>query len=249
MAEVRLIDSGKPIVDTPTNALLRLNEKFRDYPAQAVDVRIANLVPVDCDDEWDKNSMRNVTEWLQEALAADNVHVEGRILWSEILDIIWLDKLNIVTQLSIRSKVNNLLMHRNLLKKKIAIEDYKCLEVLQASARACRIFDEKELTAVAEQITTHENVESSDCTRTEMTPPPAHAHAHHGSRLSVNFKRSTTSQSSSSISSMRSLRPLKNNTSNIADDFGFLALPLNQWSVVSILNFFSPNFFFVQFQS
>lgn len=225
------------MVATPKSSLIRLDERFRDYPAQAVDVRIANFVPADYDDEWDNNSLRTINEWLHEAMAADNVHIEGTIRWSAILDTIWLDKLYVLTKLPTCSKVIKLNIHRNLLEKKFAIEDTKCLQEMQANAAACGIVDEGDVIGGGVEAKNHAAAESNSIV---CAMPPARARVH-GNRLS----RPSTRSSSSSSSAMHATKNKVNNGHLVGVSS---VLPMNEWSNVSILNFYTTNYFFVQSQ-
>lgn len=126
-----MIDVGISLQGICTDDLLQLDAEFIDFPSQAIDLRIANLIPYDYDTKWDKDSMANVKHWLK-MNCTKNAYIDSTILWSSCLNTIWVDTLrlsektkNDVLVLSIRS---------NLLDKQFGIEDNKCLSLLQEMA-------------------------------------------------------------------------------------------------------------------
>lgn len=133
---VRLIDSGISLQAICSDDLLQLSAEFSVFPPQAVDVRIANLVPYDYDSEWDKDSIDIVKQWLQKKCTA-NVYIEGQIKWSSCLNTIWVDTLRLKEKLSTPTDVFVLSIRRELVDNKYAIVDEQCLASLQQMATSC----------------------------------------------------------------------------------------------------------------
>lgn len=116
--------------------LLHLAAEFSVFPSQAIDVRIANLLPYDYDGEWDKDSYDNVKRWLQKSYT-ENVYIEGTIVWSGCLNTIWIDTLRLSEKLPTNMEVFVLSIQRKLLDKKFGIVDDQCLKSLQRMAASC----------------------------------------------------------------------------------------------------------------
>lgn len=116
--------------------LLELADEFADFPSQAVDVRIANLIPYDYDAEWDAVSLGKVKSWLQE-YCKENTYIDGSIQWSSCLNTIWIDTLRVNEKLATSMDVFVMSVRRKLLKEKFGIEDDRCLKKLQQMAANC----------------------------------------------------------------------------------------------------------------
>lgn len=133
---VRLIDVGITLQAICCNDLLKLAAEFADFSSQAVDVRIANLIPYDYDANWDRDSMANVKHWLQKS-SMENVYIDGTIKWSNCLNTIWVDTLRLNEKLYTTTDVFVLSIRSNLLAKKFGIVDDRCLTLLQEMAASC----------------------------------------------------------------------------------------------------------------
>lgn len=133
---MRLIDEGISLTAICTDDLLQLDAEFNNFPSQAVDLRLANLVPYDHDMKWDRDSMANVKHWLKKG-CMENAYIEGTIQWSSCLNTIWVDTL----RLSEKTKTDVLVLsiRDNLLAKKFGIEDNQCLSMLQIIAASLGI--------------------------------------------------------------------------------------------------------------
>lgn len=119
--------------------LLELSAEFVGFPSQAVDVRIANLLPYDFDSEWDKDSLNNVRKWLQKN-KTQNVYIEGTIQWSSCLNTIWVDTLRLIEKLYTSTEVFVLSIRRKLLDEKFGVVDDRCLLALKQMAASCGIY-------------------------------------------------------------------------------------------------------------
>lgn len=133
---VRLVDLGISLQAISSDDLLELAAEFSVFPSQAVEVRIANLVPYDYDVEWDKNSINNVKRWLQNN-CTENVYIEGTIQWSSCLNTIWVDTIQLTEKLSTATDIFVLSLRRKLLENKFGIVDEQCLSSLKRMATSC----------------------------------------------------------------------------------------------------------------
>lgn len=144
IVSVYLIDSGKLIKSCRDKELIHLEDEFRAFPPQAVQIRIANCVPCDLDSEWDATITGIVQKWLEEASIGLNVHVEGRIELSA-MNTLWLDTLRVVEQLPrIELPVQIMSVGRNLLNKQFAIVDKRALMKLTSLAKSAGIWKKME---------------------------------------------------------------------------------------------------------
>lgn len=138
-AAVRLIDVGISLQAICCHDLLKLSAEFAYFTPQAVDLRIANLIPYDYDAKWDLESMTNVTHWLQKS-CTENVYIDGTIQWSNCLNTIWVDTLRLNEKLYTSTEVFVLSIRSNLLSKKFGIDDDRCLVALRQMAANCGKF-------------------------------------------------------------------------------------------------------------
>lgn len=128
---MRLIDEGIALQDISVNGLLQLDAAFIDYPSQAVDLRIANLIPYDYDTKWDRDAMANIKHWLKKN-STNNSYIEGTIVWSSCLNTIWVDTLRLTEKM--KTEILVLSIRSNLLDKHFGIENTQCLSLLQDMA-------------------------------------------------------------------------------------------------------------------
>lgn len=128
---MRLIDEGISLQDICADDLLHLDSEFIDFPSQAVDLRIANLIPYDYDTKWDRDSMANVKHWLKKN-STEKAYIEGTIMWSCCLNTIWVDTLRLSEKM--KTDVLVVSIRCNLLNKKFGMENHQCLSLLQKMA-------------------------------------------------------------------------------------------------------------------
>lgn len=104
--------------------------RFKDFPPQAVHIRIGGLVPIS-DTKWDKRSTQNVKEWFN---VSANYHIEGAIDMA-MMDCIWVKNVQIKEKLtSINEEATSCFVNKKLIKEKIAVADLKGMEMLREMA-------------------------------------------------------------------------------------------------------------------
>lgn len=116
--------------------LLKLTAEFADFTPQAVDVRIADLIPYDYEAKWDRESMANVTRWLEKG-CTEKMYFDGTIQWSGCLNTIWVDTIRLNEKLCTPTVIFVLSVRSNLLSKKFGIVDDRCLIALRQMAASC----------------------------------------------------------------------------------------------------------------
>lgn len=130
---IHLIDVGRT---TKCNEydLFHLPKKFCDFPAQAVDVIIAGIVPMDYDHGWDSTAKKNVERWLS-IDKAQHKCIKANVLMS-VMNEIWVDSLFLVQKLpKISCEVTVISMKLSLIDNKLAIEDSAGFEAVKMLAK------------------------------------------------------------------------------------------------------------------
>lgn len=109
-----------------------LPEEFKAFPPQAVDIRIAGLVPFK-DTTWDKISTQLVKEWLN---LSEKFHFEGAIVLA-LMNCIWVKDVEVKEKLrAIKEETKLFFVKEKLIKTKNAIADQKAMEILLELAKA-----------------------------------------------------------------------------------------------------------------
>lgn len=233
MVTVYSIDTGKLITSCRDTELLHLEDEFRSFPPQAVQVRIAHCVPCDLDSEWDAAIVGIVQRWLDEAVEGANVHIEGRIELS-VMNSLWLDTLRVVEQLpGIDTPVQIMSVGRNLLNKQFAIIDKKALRKLSSMATSVGIWKEtadppvvKAPDVTQQRGRRHRGVEN--LTPTSLSPSVV------SSPLS-----STSSRPPTVASSSLARKPVRK-------EHNWAELESDEFQEVYVSTYFSPRLFYVQ---
>lgn len=257
IVSVYLIDSGKLVTSCRDSELLHLEDEFRSFPPQAVQIRIANCVPCDLDSEWDTSIVDIVQRWLEEAILGQNVHVEGRIELSA-MNTLWLDTLRVVEQLPGISMpaVQIMSVYRNLLNKKFAIVDNKALLKLSSLAMAAGIWkDTPDVVSPpnvneAEKLLPNEMESVSLVVPKTAASPQQRGRRHRGENL---LSRSISSCSLSSPLSSVSYRPVADlsiksstKTQHVCKEHIWAELYSDEYQEVYVSTYFSPRLFYVQ---
>lgn len=251
VVSVYLIDIGKMITSCRDSELLHLEDEFRSFPPQAVQIRIAHCVPCDLDPEWDGSIVDIVRRWLEEASVGSNVHIEGRIELS-VINTVWLDTLRVVEQLpGIDTAVQIMSVHRNLLNKQFAIVDKKALEKLTGLALAAGIWNETPEMAVSPNVNEiSADVSSHTVDEVAAEQPMVVAKIPvvsqlRGRRHRVENQTSTSVSSSSILSPVSSaITPLKSKP--IHHEHSWAELDFDEFQEVYISTYYSPRLFYVQ---
>uniref|UniRef100_A0AAG5DVC6 RNA helicase n=1 Tax=Anopheles atroparvus TaxID=41427 RepID=A0AAG5DVC6_ANOAO len=95
--QLKLIDTGR-IVTAKSTDLLVLPAQFQALPSQAIDVRIAGVVPLDWEEDWDQDSTKHVQGWIADHAQQSNHYLEGTVLLA-LRDTIWIEELVLAEQL------------------------------------------------------------------------------------------------------------------------------------------------------
>ncbi|XP_058170144.1 putative ATP-dependent RNA helicase TDRD12 [Anopheles ziemanni] len=130
--ELRLIDTGR-IVHTNTCNLLSLPEQFHALPEQAIDVRIAGVVPHDFEEEWDEYSTQYVQRMLDEHVKDQptNRYIEGKVLLT-LRDMIWIEELMLVEALdAVKSQVVSAKVKSAIVSNQFGVKDSSLFERIE----------------------------------------------------------------------------------------------------------------------
>lgn len=113
-----------------SNDLLVMPPRFKEFPPQAVDIRIADIVPLDLDTTWESFIKHEVKNWINEKPSCQ-IRAEIELT---VMNTIWVKSVKIVEKLpSIKEEVI-----KTDIKKKLIDEGYgvakDSLKTLQAMA-------------------------------------------------------------------------------------------------------------------
>lgn len=137
---IKLIDDGRTTMVYDYH-LLHLPKRFCDYPAQAVNVIISGIVPIDYDYSWDTASQKNVEKWIA---IDESPHkcIKANISIS-LMNTIWVDTLYLVQKLpEISCEVTVISIKSSLLNNNLAIEDNAAFDNIKSVAAQIGILDE-----------------------------------------------------------------------------------------------------------
>ncbi|XP_037028322.1 putative ATP-dependent RNA helicase TDRD12 isoform X2 [Bradysia coprophila] len=141
--EVLLIDSNERMSCYSTS-LMTLPDKFKNFPHQAVDIRIANIVPRDFDNEWDSSILELVKKWIGNENKLQNHHYCQGFVKLSIMNTLWVDSVDMIEVLqSIDEEVKTTSIKRNLLNKNFCVRDSKPLELLTILAKNAGLLKEE----------------------------------------------------------------------------------------------------------
>ncbi|XP_049542202.1 putative ATP-dependent RNA helicase SoYb [Anopheles darlingi] len=134
---LKLIDSGR-LIELKSSFLLHLPEQFRSLPPQTIDIRIAGIVPLDNESDWDNVSIETIRRWIDDFMNEPGTrHFEGNVQLA-LKDTIWLDDLRGVEQLGVpKTDVTRIRFKANIVSKQFAIADRAPFETLRQLVRQC----------------------------------------------------------------------------------------------------------------
>ncbi|XP_065362954.1 putative ATP-dependent RNA helicase SoYb [Calliphora vicina] len=95
---LRLIDDGTIISSVKCNEIFVCDDKFKDFPPQAVDVRLMNIVPFDNERTWDSKTTKQVQKWIMEDIKSNYV-VQASIDFS-LTNTIWVKNVVVMEKLT-----------------------------------------------------------------------------------------------------------------------------------------------------
>ncbi|XP_061511229.1 uncharacterized protein LOC1268649 [Anopheles gambiae] len=136
--EVQLlaIDTGR-IMHMKAYALLHLPEQFRALPAQAINVRLAAIVPHDYEQDWDKIATNTVRRWIENYATRPNCSIQGNVLLA-LKDTVWVDELYLVEELDgMKTTVTVERIRASLIAKQYGVGDKESFERIRKLVRDC----------------------------------------------------------------------------------------------------------------
>lgn len=134
--QLQLIDTGR-IVHVKSSALLFLPEQFCKLPGQALNVRIASLVPHDYEQDWDKTATLTVRQWIEDHANRSNCFIESNVLLV-IKDTVWIDDLYLTEQLQgVKAMVTTKRIGATVISKQFGIGDKKSFEQIRQIVCDC----------------------------------------------------------------------------------------------------------------
>uniref|UniRef100_A0A182QK13 RNA helicase n=1 Tax=Anopheles farauti TaxID=69004 RepID=A0A182QK13_9DIPT len=134
--QLLLIDIGR-LVHVKSASLLHLPEKFTSLPDQAMNVRIAGVVPHDYEQDWDKTSTVTVRRWIENYETRPNCHIQGNVLLA-LKDTVWVDELCLVEQLEgVRTSVTVEKVRASIISKQFGVGDRESFEQLRKLVLDC----------------------------------------------------------------------------------------------------------------
>ncbi|XP_050097773.1 putative ATP-dependent RNA helicase TDRD12 [Anopheles aquasalis] len=168
---LKLIDSGR-MIELKSSFLLELPEQFRSLPPQAIDIRIAGIVPLDNESDWDKVSIETVGRWIDEFINQPGTcHFEGNIQLA-LKDTIWLDDLRGVEQLGVpKTDVTRIRFKATIVSKQLAIADRAPFELLRQLVNQC-LMQQPEAPEAKEEIENDPPKDTPITNQLSPSPPP-----------------------------------------------------------------------------
>lgn len=95
---LKLIDDGPIISSVKCNEIYLCEDKFKDFPAQAIDVRLMDIVPFDNERSWDFKTTKQVQKWIMEDIKSDNI-IQASIDFS-LANTIWVKNIVVMQKLT-----------------------------------------------------------------------------------------------------------------------------------------------------
>uniref|UniRef100_A0A1A9WVB7 RNA helicase n=1 Tax=Glossina brevipalpis TaxID=37001 RepID=A0A1A9WVB7_9MUSC len=96
---IKLIDDGIVIKAVQCNEIFTCDEKFKEFPYQAIDIRLMNVMPLDNERVWDSMSTKHVRRWIKDDIKEDSnvvVHVNVNFAFAST---IWINDLIVMKKL------------------------------------------------------------------------------------------------------------------------------------------------------
>uniref|UniRef100_W8AL25 RNA helicase n=1 Tax=Ceratitis capitata TaxID=7213 RepID=W8AL25_CERCA len=116
---VKLIDEGSIISNVKSDELYVCHDKFKDFPAQAINIRLSGVVPFDNERTWNTKATKAVQKWIMTDIKKNEcVHVSINFT---LIDTIWVNNVIVMEQLEqVGQYVYRVNLKRSLLEKDIA---------------------------------------------------------------------------------------------------------------------------------
>lgn len=127
--KVKLIDSGRTIM-CKSHDLMEIPDEFKDFPAQAIDIRLSGVVPYDNEKVWDSKSIRTVKKWIVTDVTENDV-LQASINFV-LMDVIWVNNVVLMEQLTaINGFALKINVRRSLLGRGFALDDNQMQSIKQ----------------------------------------------------------------------------------------------------------------------
>nr|XP_014101558.1 putative ATP-dependent RNA helicase TDRD12 [Bactrocera oleae] len=116
---LKLIDEGSIISSVKSDELYVCADKFKDFPAQAINIRLTGVVPFDNERTWDTKATKTVQQWIMSDIKKNEcVHVSINFT---LIDTIWVNNVIVMEQLEqVGQYVYRVNLKRSLMEKNIA---------------------------------------------------------------------------------------------------------------------------------
>ncbi|XP_058976199.1 putative ATP-dependent RNA helicase TDRD12 [Musca domestica] len=95
---LKLVDVGIVINSVKCSELFICDDKFKEFPHQAIDIRLMNIVPFDNERSWDSKTTKQVQNWIMDEIKADHVVQVG--ITFALAQTIWVNNLVVMEKLS-----------------------------------------------------------------------------------------------------------------------------------------------------
>ncbi|KAI9575128.1 hypothetical protein GQX74_015611 [Glossina fuscipes] len=95
---LKLIDDGGILTAVQSNDIFICHQKFKDFPCQAINVRLINMVPYDNERVWDSKSTKLVQKWIMDDIK-DNHVVHATVNFAFVCTI-WINNSFVMEKLS-----------------------------------------------------------------------------------------------------------------------------------------------------
>ncbi|XP_061388957.1 uncharacterized protein LOC133324087 [Musca vetustissima] len=95
---LKLVDVGIVINSVKCSELFICDEKFKEFPYQAIDIRLMNVVPFDNERTWDSKTTKQVQNWIMDEIKANHVVQVG--VTFAFAQTIWVNNLVVMEKLS-----------------------------------------------------------------------------------------------------------------------------------------------------
>ncbi|XP_073832020.1 uncharacterized protein [Musca autumnalis] len=95
---LKLVDVGIIINSVKCSELFICDDKFKDFPHQAIDIRLMNVVPFDNERTWDSKTTKQVQNWIMDDIKSNHVVQVG--ITFALAQTIWINNLVVMEKLS-----------------------------------------------------------------------------------------------------------------------------------------------------
>lgn len=95
---LKLVDEGTVISSVKCSELFICDDKFKEFPYQAIDIRLLNVVPFDNERTWDSKTTKQVQIWIMDSIKTSHVVQVG--ITFALAQTIWVNNLVVMERLS-----------------------------------------------------------------------------------------------------------------------------------------------------